>query len=50
MTGVQEYYNEDGTLYKTEEYVNGYREGKSILYKNGVKVKEIMFWGNDPIN
>lgn len=48
LHGKIEYFNPDGTLLKTEEYVNGDRHGHSILYKNKAKVKDVMFFGGLP--
>jgi uncharacterized protein len=48
LNGKLECYNPDGSLLKTEEYVRGTKNGKSILFKNGVKLKEVTFFGGQP--
>lgn len=50
LTGTREIYQEDGTLLKSETFICGSREGKSVWYKNGKKVSEVDFFGNDPAN
>jgi antitoxin component YwqK of YwqJK toxin-antitoxin module len=50
LTGTREIYQEDGTLLKSEIFICGSREGKSVWYKNGKKVTEVNFFGNDPVN
>lgn len=46
--GTLRVFNSDGTLLRTEEYVEGSRSGKIILYEKGVKSKEFNFWGGLP--
>jgi antitoxin component YwqK of YwqJK toxin-antitoxin module len=41
--GTFEHYAADGTLEVEETYEQGYQNGKSILYKKGVKYQEINF-------
>jgi uncharacterized protein len=48
--GVVEYFNEDGSLNKTETYSLGNYHGKSTLYNKGTKTKEITFWYGIPLN
>lgn len=46
--GVVRIFNPDGTLLRTEEYTDGSRSGKMVLYNKGVKSKELNFWGGLP--
>lgn len=46
--GTLSIYNSDGSLSRTEEYYEGGRSGKVILYQKGAKTKEINFWGGVP--
>ena len=48
LVGVRQFFNEAGTLIKSEEYVNGVRHGKTITYSNGVIQNEVLFWGGSP--
>lgn len=48
LHGVIESFNEDGTLFKSETFLLGSRNGKAIVYKKGAKVKEINFWAGTP--
>jgi uncharacterized protein len=50
LTGVRETYQEDGSLSKSETFILGSKEGKSIWYKNGKKVSEVEFFGGSPVN
>lgn len=46
LNGEQKIYNEDGTLSLLINYELGFRQGKGIIYKKGVKEKEYTFWGD----
>jgi uncharacterized protein len=48
LQGKVEYFNPDGSPLKSEDYVNGSRHGKSILYNNKAKVKEVIYFGGQP--
>lgn len=45
LNGERKIYNEDGTLMLLMNHELGSRQGKSIIYKKGVKEKEYTFWG-----
>jgi uncharacterized protein len=47
LHGKVEWFNEDGSLYKSETNNYGVRAGKAVVYQKGVKSKEVTFWGND---
>lgn len=45
FNGERKIFNEDGTPMLVINYVLGFRQGKAITYKKGVKDKEYTFWG-----
>ncbi len=45
LDGVVEWFNEDGSVNHQENFLMGSRQGKSIWYQKGIKVKEFNFWG-----
>jgi uncharacterized protein len=44
IDGTVDTYQEDGPIERSVQYKLGYRHGKAILYKKGVKSKELTFW------
>lgn len=45
LNGERKIFNEDGTPMLLVNYVLGFRQGKAIIYKKGIKEKEYTFWG-----
>lgn len=46
LDGTRKVYNEDGSQMLMINYELGFRHGKSIIYKKGVKDREYTFWGD----
>jgi antitoxin component YwqK of YwqJK toxin-antitoxin module/Tfp pilus assembly protein PilF len=48
FNAVRKFYKEDGKILKSEEYLFGARHGSTLLYNNGAKAGEVLFWAGSP--